>query len=73
MLSTNDEKIHLHLMMLGDKESRYRFKIILFEDKEYTVPVPQIRKMTIVIMMSTYENGYIVSMTKELMILYQKA
>ncbi len=42
-LLTDDEKNHLHLM-LEDKESGYRAKIILLKDEGYTVP--QIRKMT---------------------------
>jgi hypothetical protein len=41
---TNDEKNQLHLMMLEDKESGYRAKIILLKDEGYTVP--QIRKIT---------------------------
>ena len=40
---TNDEKNLLHLM-LEDKESGYRAKIILLKDEGYTVP--QIRKIT---------------------------
>jgi transposase len=40
---TNDEKNQLHLM-LEDKESGYRAKIILLKDEGYTVP--QIRKIT---------------------------
>ena len=40
---TNDEKNLLHLM-LEDKESGYRAKIILLKDDGYAVP--QIRKMT---------------------------
>ena len=40
---TGDEKNLLHLM-LEDKESGYRAKIILLKDDGYTVP--QIRKMT---------------------------
>jgi transposase len=40
---TDDEKNILH-MMLEDKESGYRAKIILLKDEGYTVP--QIRKMT---------------------------
>lgn len=40
---TDDEKNILH-MMLEDKESGYRAKIILLKDDGYTVP--QIRKMT---------------------------
>ena len=34
---TIDEKNHLHLM-LEDKESGYRAKIILLKDEGYTVP-----------------------------------
>ncbi len=49
MLSV-DEKNILHLM-LEDEESEYRAKIILFKDEGYTVP--QIRKMTIIIMIIT--------------------
>ncbi len=41
---TDDEKNLLHLMMLEDKESGYRAKIILLKDEGYTVP--QIRKIT---------------------------
>ena len=41
---TDNEKNHLHLMMLEDTEARYRAKIILLKDERYTVP--QIRKMT---------------------------
>jgi transposase len=40
---TIDEKNILHLM-LEDKDSGYRAKIILFKDEGYTVP--QIRKIT---------------------------
>ena len=40
---TADEKNYLHLM-LEDKESGYRAKIILLKDEGYTVP--EIRKMT---------------------------
>jgi transposase len=40
---TGDEKNLLHLM-LEDKESGYRAKIILLKDEGY--PVPEIRKMT---------------------------
>jgi transposase len=40
----DDEKNLLHLMMLEDKESGYRAKIILLKDEGYTVP--QIRKIT---------------------------
>jgi hypothetical protein len=40
---TDDEKNLLYLM-LEDKESGYRAKIILLKDEGYTVP--QIRKMT---------------------------
>ena len=40
---TNDEKNLLHLM-LEDKESGYRAKIILLKDEGYTVP--EIRKIT---------------------------
>ncbi len=40
---TDDEKNILH-MMLEDKESGYRAKIILLKDEGYTVP--QIRKIT---------------------------
>ncbi len=47
---TGDEKNILHLM-LEDEESEYRAKIILFKDEGYTVP--QIRKMTIIIMIIT--------------------
>jgi len=42
MLTTNEKNI-LHLMV-EDKESGYRVKIILLKDEGYTVP--QIRKMT---------------------------
>jgi hypothetical protein len=44
---TDDEKNLLHLM-LEDKESGYRAKIILLKDEGY--PVPQIRKITKIIM-----------------------
>ncbi len=47
---TNDEKNLLHLMML-DIEAGYRAKIILLKDEGYTVP--QIRKITIIIMIIT--------------------
>ena len=67
---TDDEKNLLHLM-LEDEESGYRAKIILLKDKGYTVP--QIRMMTKIIMIITYENGYIDSTKKELMALYQKS
>ena len=43
MLTTDDEKNILH-MMLKDKESGYRAKIILLKDEGYIVP--QIRKIT---------------------------
>ncbi|MER5176564.1 MAG: hypothetical protein ABJB76_08395 [Candidatus Nitrosocosmicus sp.] len=35
---TTDEKNLLHLMMLEDKESGYRAKIILLKDEGHTVP-----------------------------------
>ncbi|MER5176235.1 MAG: hypothetical protein ABJB76_12800 [Candidatus Nitrosocosmicus sp.] len=41
---TTDEKNLLHLLMLEDKESGYRAKIILLKDEGYTVP--EIKKMT---------------------------
>ncbi|MDQ6722782.1 MAG: hypothetical protein M3Z01_00745 [Thermoproteota archaeon] len=41
---TDDEMNIIHLMMLEDKESGYRAKIILLKDEGYTVP--EIRKMT---------------------------
>jgi hypothetical protein len=47
----------LHLM-LKDTGDGYRAKIILLKDDGLTVP--EIRKMTKIIMMSTLENGYIV-------------
>jgi hypothetical protein len=47
---TDDEKNLLHLM-LEDKESGYRAKIILLKDEGY--PVPQIRKITKIIMIIT--------------------
>jgi transposase len=43
IMLTDVEKNHLHLM-LEDKESGYRAKIILLKDEGYTVP--QIRKIT---------------------------
>ena len=55
---TDEEKNLLHLM-LGDAESGYRAKIILLKDTGYTVP--EIRKITKIIMIITLENGYIAS------------
>jgi hypothetical protein len=43
MLTTDDEKNLLHLM-LEDKETGYRAKIVLLKDEGYTVP--EIRKIT---------------------------
>lgn len=43
-LLTNDEKNILHDVMLEDKESGYRAKIILLKDDGYTVP--EIRRAT---------------------------
>ncbi|MDQ6723544.1 MAG: hypothetical protein M3Z01_04685 [Thermoproteota archaeon] len=49
---TNDEKNLLHLMMLEDIEAGYRAKIILpLKDEGYAVP--QIRKITIIMMIIT--------------------
>ncbi len=48
---TNDERNVLYNMMDDDKEAGYRTKIILLKDERYTVP--EIRKMTKIIMMST--------------------
>ena len=47
---TIDEKNILHLL-LEDKENEYRAKIILLKDERYTVP--EIRKMTKIIMITT--------------------
>ena len=52
------EKDNLYLL-LDDSDSGYRAKIILLKDEGYTVP--EIRKMKI-IMIITYENGFIDSM-----------
>ena len=49
-LLTSDEKSLLHLM-LEDKESGYRAKVILLKDDGYAVP--QIRKMTKIITITT--------------------
>ncbi len=49
---TDVEKNLLHLM-LEDKESGYRAKIILLKDEGYLVS--QIRKITIIIMIITLE------------------
>lgn len=43
-LLTDNERNSLHEIMLGDKESGYRAKIILLKDEGYTVP--EIRKAT---------------------------
>src|SRR6476659_9561621 len=43
-LLTDNERNRLHEIMLGDKESGYRAKIILLKDAGYTVP--QIRRAT---------------------------
>ena len=51
------QKDNLYLL-LDDSDSGYRAKIILLKDEGYTVP--EIRKMTQIIMMIiTYENGFI--------------
>ena len=49
-LLTGDEKNLLHLM-LEDKESGYRAKVILLKDDGHAVP--QIRKMTKIITITT--------------------
>ncbi len=68
-MPTNDEKNHLY-MMLEDKESGYGAKIILLKDDGYTAP--EIRKMTIIIMIIIKENGYTIdSMKKGLMVSYR--
>ncbi len=41
---TDEEKKYSYQMMLDDKESGYRAKIILLKDEGYTVP--QIRRAT---------------------------
>jgi hypothetical protein len=63
---TDKEKGILYQLMLDDKESGYRAKIILLKDDGYTVP--EIRRGLLIIMRATSESGYtIVSMKKVLM------
>ncbi len=67
---TGDEKNLLHLM-LEDKESGYRAKIILLKDEGHAVP--QIRKMT-----NHHDNNirkwiHRFNQQKELMASYQKS
>ena len=59
---TDDEKDILYQLMLYDKETGYRAKIILLKADGYTVP--EIRER-LTIMMSISESGYIVLMRKD--------
>ena len=61
-LLTDKEKNILHRLMVEDKDSGYRAKIILLKDEGYTVP--EIRRGLLIIMIATSESGYIVSMKK---------
>ena len=61
---TEKERNTLHLLITEDDpaESGYRAKIILLKDDGYTVP--EIRKITKIIMIIILENGFIDSMKK---------
>jgi len=60
---TDKEKDILYQLMLDDKESGYRAKIILPKSNGYTVP--EIRPEQLTIMIAISESGYIVLMRKD--------